>query len=212
MEFSEFISEYMLRASPAEYPATHEQFIAAQTKTYPPAAFRTVPHPFSPQMGNTFLPASQPPSTSTSSPAPHDGQMGNTFLPASLHQRPSFPAPHDGHQTWDATKYRLDASAATDARRSAMLAEHKNDDTHRWELKDILGFCAESSGAQYDSHLVQQRMEVATVEERRNVCGGAKEGLGDLQPMEWLRIQSNHHPDDVQGPAPTMTSQDHYGR
>jgi len=68
--------------------------------------------------------------------------------------------------------YRRDASATRDANaavRSAVLTEFKNNKTRKWELKDIFGHCVEFSGDQHGSRFIQQKMEVATVEERNVV-------------------------------------------
>ena len=68
--------------------------------------------------------------------------------------------------------YRRDASATRDANaavRSAVLTEFKNNKTRKWELKDIFGHCIEFSGDQHGSRFIQQKMEVATVEERNSV-------------------------------------------
>lgn len=68
--------------------------------------------------------------------------------------------------------YRRDASATRDANaavRSAILTEFKNNKTRKWELKDIFGHCIEFSGDQHGSRFIQQKMEVATVEERNVV-------------------------------------------
>ena len=118
-------------------------------------------------------------------------------------QAPSSPAPHDGHQTRDATKHQLGASVAEDAWRPAVLEGYKDNQIRIWGYRGISGHCAESSGDQYVA---------ATVEERRNACGREKDRLGDLLPINWLRIQSNHPSDDIQGSASKMTSKDHHGR
>lgn len=68
--------------------------------------------------------------------------------------------------------YRRDASATRDANaavRSAVLTEFKNNKTRKWELKDIFGHCVEFSGDQHGSRFIQQKMEVATVEDRNVV-------------------------------------------
>lgn len=68
--------------------------------------------------------------------------------------------------------YRRDASATRDANaavRSVVLTEFKNNKTRKWELKDIFGHCVEFSGDQHGSRFIQQKMEVATVEERNVV-------------------------------------------
>jgi Pumilio-family RNA binding repeat len=83
--------------------------------------------------------------------------------------------------------HRRDATAARDvnaAVRSAVLTEFKNNKTRKWELKDILGHCVEFSGDQHGSRFIQQKMEVATVEERNVVFQEIVPSGNGLQLMQ----------------------------
>ncbi|KAG8916180.1 mRNA binding protein puf3, partial [Tulasnella sp. 417] len=53
--------------------------------------------------------------------------------------------------------------------RSALLEEFRANKTRKWELRDIFGFVVEFSGDQHGSRFIQQKLEVATIDERNKV-------------------------------------------
>ncbi|KAJ1917205.1 mRNA binding protein puf3 [Mycoemilia scoparia] len=53
--------------------------------------------------------------------------------------------------------------------RSPILEEFRNNKNRRYELKDIRGHMAEFSGDQHGSRFIQQKLEVATIEEKQEV-------------------------------------------
>ena len=53
--------------------------------------------------------------------------------------------------------------------RSPLLEEFRNNKNKKYELRDIVGSVVEFSGDQHGSRWIQQKLEVATAEEKRTV-------------------------------------------
>ncbi|KAF9464721.1 ARM repeat-containing protein [Collybia nuda] len=107
-----------------------------------------------------------------STPSPHPQPYGMDYGPHVPHMIPGGMYGHTPMAVYAHSMRhprRNDVILPSQPPRSALLDEFRANKVRKWELRDIFGFIVEFSGDQHGSRFIQQKLEIATMDDKEMV-------------------------------------------